>query len=247
MEFDRFITEVSLKSPIPKGSYLQKLPAVRFLERQPLEFKKRVSIFVGENGSGKSTLLEGIAAAYGFNPEGGSLNYSFETRATHSELYSHLTLSKLFRPRDGFFLRAESFYNAASYLESLDEIPCGAPPVLGAYGGVSLHKMSHGESFLKLVQKRFSGNGLYILDEPEAALSPMNTLTLICEIKRLADDGSQFIIATHSPMLMALPDAELLYISDGGIKSVSFRETLHWRIMLEFLEEPERMISRLLQ
>lgn len=247
MEFDRFITEVRVKSPLPEGSYLKKLPAVRFLERQPLEFKKRVSIFSGENGSGKSTLLEGIAAAFGFNPEGGSLNYSFETRATHSELYGHLLLSKLLRPRDGFFLRAESFYNAASYLESLDEIPCGAPPVLGAYGGVSLHKMSHGESFLRLVQKRFSGNGLYILDEPEAALSPMNTLTLICEIKRLADEGSQFIIATHSPMLMALPDAELFYISGGDIKSISYKDTLHWQITAEFIGNPERTLSRLLK
>ena len=247
MEFDRFITEVRVKSPLPEGSYLKKLPVVRFLERQPLEFKKRVSIFAGENGSGKSTLLEGIAAAFGFNPEGGSLNYSFETRATHSELYGHLLLSKLLRPRDGFFLRAESFYNAASYLESLDEIPCGAPPVLGAYGGVSLHKMSHGESFLRLVQKRFSGNGLYILDEPEAALSPMNTLTLICEIKRLADEGSQFIIATHSPMLMALPDAELFYISGGDIKSISYKDTLHWQITAEFIGNPERTLSRLLK
>lgn len=247
MEFDRFITEVRVKSPLPEGSYLKKLPAVRFLERQPLEFKKRVSIFAGENGSGKSTLLEGIAAAFGFNPEGGSLNYSFETRATHSELYGHLLLSKLLRPRDGFFLRAESFYNAASYLESLDEITCGAPPVLGAYGGVSLHKMSHGESFLRLVQKRFSGNGLYILDEPEAALSPMNTLTLICEIKRLADEGSQFIIATHSPMLMALPDAELFYISGGDIKNISYKDTLHWQITAEFIGNPERTLSRLLK
>ena len=247
MESDRFITEVRLKSPIPEGSYLKKLPAVRFLERHPLEFRKRVSIFAGENGSGKSTLLEGIATAYGFNPEGGSLNYSFETNATHSELYRHLLLSKLFRPKDGFFLRAESFYNAASYLERLDEIPCAAPPILKSYGGISLHKMSHGESFLKLVQSRFSGSGLYILDEPEAALSPMNILTLICEIKRLADSGSQFIIATHSPMLMALPDAELLYICEGEIKNVPFRETPHWQIMLGFLKNPERILSQLLQ
>ena len=246
MDFDKYITSVSLKSPVPKNSYLKNLPAVRHLEREPIEFSSRVTFFAGENGSGKSTLIEAIAAAFGFNPEGGSLNFCFETNATHSELYKHLLLSKLLRPRDGFFLRAESFYNAASYLEELDKIPAFAPKVLESYGGVSLHKMSHGEGFLKLVQNRFSGRGLYIFDEPEAALSPMRIMTLICEIDRLLKADSQFIIATHSPLLMAFPGAQVLYITEKGIEPVSFKETEHYKLTLRFLEDPERMMGYLL-
>lgn len=219
---------------------------MRHLEREPIEFKSKVSFFVGENGSGKSTIVEAIAACFGFNPEGGSLNFSFETKATHSELYKHLRLSKLLRPKDGFFLRAESFYNAASYLDELDEIPASSPPVLASYGGLSLHKMSHGEGFLKLVQNRFSGHGLYILDEPEAALSPMKIMTLICEIDRLRKLDSQFIIATHSPMLMSLPDSEVLAIGDNGVSRVDYRETEHFQLMRRFLDNPERFLQYLL-
>lgn len=247
MEFDRYILSAGMKEPLPDGSYLRDLPVVQHLEHSPIEFKRRITFIVGENGSGKSTLVEGIASAFGFNPEGGSLNYSFETRATHSELWRHLRLSKLKRPKDGFFLRAESFYNASSYLEELDEIPASAPPVLDAYGGVSLHKMSHGEGFLKLVQNRFYGNGLYILDEPEAALSPMKIMTLICEIDRLAKADSQFIIATHSPMLMAMPDAEVLFIDNDGVSSVDYRETEHFLTTKLFLEDPDRMLGYLLR
>lgn len=246
MEFDSYILSVGLKEPLSEESYLKKLPVLQHLEREPIEFKKRISFIVGENGSGKSTLIEGIAAAFGFNPEGGSLNFSFETKATHSELWRHLRLSKLYRPKDGFFLRAESFYNASSYLEELDEIECGAPKVLGGYGGVSLHEMSHGEGFLRLVQNRFFGHGLYILDEPEAALSPMKIMTLICEIDRLAKNDSQFIIATHSPMLMAMPDAEVLEIGADGVKRVDYRETEHFRVTKRFLDGPERMLGYLL-
>lgn len=247
MEFDRYILSVGLKEAPPADSYLRKLPVVRHLERSPIEFKRRITFIVGENGSGKSTLVEGIAAAFGFNPEGGSLNFSFETRATHSELWRYLKLSKLRRPKDGFFLRAESFYNASSYLEELDEIPASAPPVLEAYGGVSLHKMSHGEGFLKLVQSRFFGHGLYILDEPEAALSPMKIMTLICEIDRLAKADSQFIIATHSPMLMAMPNAEVLFIGEDGVKSVDYRDTEHYLVTKLFLENPDKMLGYLLR
>lgn len=246
MDFDRYITSVSLVEPVNAGSYLKNLPIVRHLEREPIEFKSKVSFFVGENGSGKSTIVEAIAACFGFNPEGGSLNFSFETKATHSELYKHLRLSKLLRPKDGFFLRAESFYNAASYLDELDEIPASSPPVLASYGGLSLHKMSHGEGFLKLVQNRFSGHGLYILDEPEAALSPMKIMTLICEIDRLRKLNSQFIIATHSPMLMALPDSEVLLISSNGVSKVDYRETEHFQLMRRFLDNPERFLQYLL-
>ena len=246
MEFDRYITSVSLKSPPPNKSYLSRLPVIRHLARSPIEFAKPVTFIVGENGSGKSTLIEGIAAAFGFNPEGGSLNFSFETKATHSELWRLLRLSKLYRPKDGFFLRAESFYNASSYLEEIDEIPAAAPKVLEAYGGVSLHEMSHGEGFLKLIQNRFFGHGLYILDEPEAALSPMKIMTLICEIDRLVKDGSQFIIATHSPILTAMPESEVLFIGEDGVKSVDYRETDHFRLTKMFLDDPDRMIGYLL-
>lgn len=247
MEFDRYILSVGLKDVPPSDSYLRKLPVVRHLERSPIEFKRRITFIVGENGSGKSTLVEGIAAAFGFNPEGGSLNFSFETRATHSELWRCLKLSKLKRPKDGFFLRSESFYNASSYLEELDEIPASAPPVLEAYGGTSLHKMSHGEGFLKLVQNRFFGHGLYLLDEPEAALSPMKIMTLICEIDRLAKADSQFIIATHSPMLMATPNAEVLFIGEDGVKSVDYRDTEHYLVTKLFLENPDKMLGYLLR
>lgn len=246
MEFDRYISAVSLKCPPPNGSYLNNLPVIKHLARSPIEFTKPVTFIVGENGSGKSTLIEGIAAAFGFNPEGGSLNFSFETKATHSELWRYLRLSKLYRPKDGFFLRAESFYNASSYLEEIDEIPAAAPKVLDAYGGVSLHEMSHGEGFLKLVQNRFFGHGLYILDEPEAALSPMKIMTLICEIDRLVKDGSQFIIATHSPMLMAMPEAEVLLVGRESVERVDYRETEHFQVTKRFLENPERMIGYLL-
>lgn len=242
-----FITEVSLGSELPKDSYLKNVPAVRSLERKPIELNSAVTVFVGENGSGKSTLIEGIAVAFGFNPEGGSLNYCFETNATHSELYRHIKLSKLFRPRDGFFLRAESFYNAVSYIDELDEIPANAPKIVESYGGLSLHKMSHGEAFLQLVQKRFSGRGLYILDEPEAALSPMRCMTLLAEIDRLAKDGSQFIIATHSPIIMSLPGAEVMEMTDGCISKTDWRLTKHCAVMREFLVHPEKMLDELLK
>lgn len=242
-----FILEAALKREPGKDSYLSGLPAVKALKREPIAFKEKVTFFMGENGSGKSTLIEGIAAAFGFNPEGGSLNFMFETRATHSELCDCLRLSKLLRPRDGFFLRAESFYNAASYIDELDEIPASSPKISESYGGTSLHKMSHGEAFLRLVQNRFSGSGLYILDEPEAALSPIGIMTLMREVYRLSGLGSQFIIATHSPILSALPGSEILWIDREGIRRVDWRNTEHYAVTREFLLHPEKMLSELLK
>ena len=242
-----FISEVSLKGDLPRGSYLKTVPAVRHLMREPLKLGRAVTVFAGENGSGKSTLIEGIAVAFGFNPEGGSLNYCFETEPTHSELYEYLKLSKGLRPRDGFFLRAESFYNAVSYIDRLDEIPAPAPKLAESYGGRSLRKMSHGEAFLRLVQNRFSGRGLYILDEPEAALSPMRCMTLLREICLLSGEGSQFIIATHSPILMALPGAEVLKITGSGIFVTDRHRTEHCAVMREFLNRPEKMLGELLK
>lgn len=198
---------------------------------------------MGENGAGKSTFLEAIALAAGFNAEGGSRNFSYSTRDTHSELYRHITLSRGYvRPKDGFFLRAESLYNSATYIDELDEIPCGAPFVSGSYGG-SLHKESHGESFLAIVENRFFGNGLYILDEPESALSPTRLLTLMGFIGKLKKENSQFIIATHSPILMAMPDAEILSFSDFGIRPIGYTQTEHYQITKKFLDSPQKTLD----
>lgn len=239
----KYIRGVRLDTPVEADSFLHGLPAVRFLEQGgELTFARDVTFLVGENGTGKSTLLEGIATAFGFNPEGGTLNFSFSTSATHSTLYRHLRLSRAAYPRDGFFLRAESFYNAASYLEELDKIPAAAPPLLAGYGGRSLHEQSHGESFLALVKHRFSGRGLYLLDEPEAALSPARQLTLLALIHSLVDRDSQFIIATHSPLLMACPGAEVLLMTEEGIRPVDYRETEHYQITRRFLENPDKML-----
>ena len=194
-----YINKVIFDRPIDENSYLNGLPAVMHLKKQgELSFNKKVTFIVGENGTGKSTLVEAIAVAFGFNPEGGSRNFAFSTNESHSELWKHLTLSKQDIAKDGFFLRAESFYNVASNIDEMDRKPAASGFIIESYGGVSLHEQSHGESFMALVQNRFGGNGLYILDEPEAALSPKRLLTLIAEIDRLVKKDSQFIIATHS-------------------------------------------------
>ena len=206
-----------------------------------------VTFFVGENGTGKSTLLEAIAVASGFNAEGGTKNFKFSTNNSHSELFKYLTLAKSKYPKDGFFLRAESFYNAASYIDTVDMEPSFQRPVIMSYGGISLHKQSHGESFLSLVQNRFGGNGLYILDEPEAALSPTKLLTLIAEIDALVKENSQFIIATHSPILLAFPDAQIYEFSEKGVESVSYKQTDHYLLTRRFLENPEKMLKYLLE
>lgn len=244
-----FIREIIFENSLPRGSYLLDLPVIKHLSgAQRLTFSSAVTFFVGENGTGKSTLLEAIAVAFGFNAEGGSRNFNFATNDTHSELFEHITLIKsLQRPRDGFFLRAESLYNVATNIEDLDNAPGFSRKIIESFGGVSLHKQSHGESFLAIVQNRFNGNGLYILDEPEAALSPMRLMTLMAEINSLVKKGSQFIIATHSPILMTLPDAEIMEFSQDGIRKVDYRETEHYQITKRFLDDPERMLKYLLE
>ncbi len=243
----KFISEIIFDNSLPQSSYLCALPIIKHLaEEERLPFSSAVTFLVGENGTGKSTLLEAIAVAFGFNAEGGSRNFSFSTNETHSELWQHLTIVKRARPRDGFFLRAESLYNVATNIDELDRQPSFGPPLIDSYGGVSLHEQSHGESFLSIVQNRFCGNGLYILDEPEAALSPMRLMTLMAEIDSLVKRGSQFIIATHSPILMTLPDAEIKELSQNGIKTVSYRETEHYQITKRFLDDPDRMLKYLL-
>ena len=241
-----YISRIELSKPIPESSYLSALPAVRHLVKQGgLTFSKPVTFFVGENGTGKSTLLEAIAVASGFNPEGGTKNFTFSTHATHSDLYKYITIVKKAFPKDGFFLRAESFYNVASNIDDMDST-AGGGRVIDSYGGISLHKQSHGESFLALVLNRFGGNGIYLLDEPEAALSPSNLMVLIVRINELVRNNSQFIIATHSPILMAFPGAQVYELSESGIRSVYYRKTQHYIITRTFLENPEKMFHNLL-
>lgn len=226
------------------SAYPFSIPAVAELDS--LEFGKEVTFFVGENGSGKSTLLEAIAVALGFNPEGGSKNFNFGTRESHSALHRYLRLVKSFqKPSDGFFLRAESYFNVASNIEALDREYAPTPPVIDSYGGVSLHEQSHGESFLSLMLHRFGGKGLYILDEPEAALSPTRQLVVLSRMKQLIDDASQFIIATHSPILLAYPGAKIYQIDGSGIAPVRYEDTEHYAVTKAFLENPARMLAEL--
>ncbi|MGQ3003137.1 MAG: AAA family ATPase [Hydrogenophaga sp.] len=222
------------------------LPAVRTLDR--LDFHPKVTFFIGENGSGKSTLLEAIAVALGFNAEGGSKNFRFSTRRSHSVLHEHLRIAKGFkRPRTGFFLRAESFFNVATEIEQLDAEPGLGAPVIQSYGGHSLHEQSHGESFLTLLMERFHGQGLYILDEPEAALSPQRQLAVLARIHDLVNEGSQFVIATHSPLLMAYPDACIYQCGADGVAPVAYGDTEHVRVTRDFLADPQRMLRGLLE
>lgn len=242
-----YISGVRLSTPIEEGSYLNDLPVVRqLLQMEKLSFTNAVTFLVGENGTGKSTLLEAIAVACGFNAEGGTRNFNFATTRTHSDLYRHITVIKKEHPKDGFFLRAESFYNVASNIDEMDATPSFGGNVIDSYGGVSLHKQSHGESFLSLVEHRFGGNGLYLLDEPEAALSPTRLMTLLVEMNNLVGKNSQFIIATHSPILMAFPGAEVYELTEASIASVDYRQTEHYQLTRRFLESPERMIHYLL-
>ncbi len=243
MELDLYVRGIRLKPPdqVDRDDYVFSLPVVRYLKE--LRFESPVTFFVGENGTGKSTLLEAMAVNYGFNPEGGTRNFNFASRESHSVLHRHLTLIKGVRqPRDGFFLRAESFYNVASEVDRLDAED-QTRPFLANYGGKSLHSQSHGESFMSLTLNRFGGNGLYILDEPEAALSPSRQFTLIARITELVKLKSQFIIATHSPILMAYPGAVIYVLAEDGIRLTPYEETEHYRLTKQFLDNPRRMLD----
>ena len=244
----QYVSRVALRRDIVESfdRYPFSLPAVRELEM--LELHPKMTFFIGENGSGKSTLLEAIAVSVGFNPEGGTKNFRFGTRVSHSNLHEHLRVAKgVRRPKDGFFLRAESFFNVATEIESLDAAPSFGPPVIDSYGARSLHEQSHGESFLALVTNRFGGKGLFLLDEPEAALSPQRQLAVLSRFHDLARDESQFIIATHSPILMAYPDSWIYEFSREGIRRVAYEETEHYQVTRDFLSNPKRMLDVLLE
>ena len=241
---NQYIRTVELKDVPNFSNYPFSLDAVKSLNKFHLH--PSVTFVVGENGSGKSTLLEAIAIAYGFNPEGGSKNFTFATEDSHSILSRHLKLTKgVVLPKDGYFLRAESFYNVASNIDALDR-EGGGRPIIESYGGKSLHKQSHGESFMSLLLHRLNGQGVYILDEPEAALSPMRQLAMLRRMYELIDNKAQFIIATHSPILMAYPDAAI-YSVDGGLHQVSYEETDHYQIMKQFIESKESILKHLFE
>jgi predicted ATPase len=237
-----FLRSARLDADAPRDGYPWQLPAVRALaEPDGLVLDRPVTFLVGENGSGKSTLIEALAVATGFNAEGGSKSFRFATRASESELGRHLVLSRApATPRTGFFLRAESFYNIASEIERL-----GAD-LLPAYGGISLHERSHGESFLDVVTHRFGPRGFYLLDEPEAALSVRGTMALLTRLHDLAGQDCQFVVATHSPILLALPGAEILQLDDDGARTVSYDEALPVELTRRFLDDPARSLRYLL-
>ncbi|MFG1871586.1 AAA family ATPase [Micromonospora arborensis] len=223
-----------------RSAYPFTLPVVAGLRAAGrLELDPAVTFLAGDNGTGKSTLIEAIAVAAGFNPEGGSANFRFSTRATESSLGEHLRLVRGTRkPRTGFFLRAESFYNVATEIDRLG--------VVDGYGGTSLHERSHGESFLDLATHRFKPHGLYLLDEPEAALSVHGCLALLTRIHDLTQAGAQFIIATHSPILLAVPHARILQIEpDGVIRHVDYDDAQPVVLTRSFLASPQRYLHHL--
>lgn len=238
-KLEQYIRSIELnRENVPSFSkYPFNLPAIRDL--QSLSFHPKVTFIIGENGSGKSTILESIAVAYGFNAEGGTKNFNFSSRATHSNLSNYIKVIKgTKKPRTGFFLRAESFYNFSSNVDDLE--------VVNSYGGRSLHEQSHGESFLAVFLNKFTGEGIYILDEPEAALSPSRQMSMLTRMHELVKEGSQFIIATHSPIIMAYPQAVIYQIKEG-FEQIDYKETEHYQVTQSFLNNTQKMLNVLLE
>ena len=236
---DLFVKELKINwDAIAPGSYLRSIKTIAGIDR--LAFHSPITFFVGENGTGKSTLLEAMAVAYGFNPEGGTVNYSFSTYDSHSELWDAVTLSKSFKKvHCGYFLRAESFYNVATKEDEYGKMPGGVP--------LNLHKKSHGESFLTIINEYFKADGLFFLDEPEAALSPQRQMTLLLKIAESVRENSQFFIVTHSPVLLTLPGAEILSFDNGRLHKIEFEDTESYRISEMFINHREQVLKRLLE
>lgn len=232
--FLRNVLVMAEKIPNP-GIYPFDLPAVRALDGLKLA---PVTFFVGENGSGKSTILEAIAVAAGLNAEGGTRNFNFATRRSESDLHRCLRLARTRHPQMAFFLRAESFFNVATEVERLG---------VSGYGERSLHEQSHGESFLALMKHRFQPRGLYLLDEPEAALSPSRQLSLLVRMNELVSQGSQFLIASHAPIVLAYPAALIYRLSDEGITPTAYDDLEHVALTRDFLNDRARYLSRLLR
>ena len=246
-----FVNAVQLVPPDDgqeRRGYPWDLPAIGAL-RASLRLDPRVTYLIGENGSGKSTLLEAIAVAAGMNPEGGSSNYSFSTRDSHSGLWEAIRLIRgAHRPKTDFFLRAESLFTAATYLDELaasERLAGRAPDALQSYGGRSLHEQSHGESFLAVMVNRFGPAGFYLLDEPEAALSTQNCLTCLRRIHELVAQGSQFIIATHSPLILAYPDSTIYSCTEDGLEETAYEEADPVRLTRSFLGSKDRFLRQL--
>ena len=231
-------------------SYPFSIPAIQCMEE--LTFRSRICFFAGENGTGKSTLLEAIAAHYGFGREGGNRNFQNDsTESNHSvdALVRALRLSFDKRTGAGYFLRAESFFNTVSHMDNLDKEPSFAPPISAFYGGRSLHTRSHGETFLTLLELKFQRNGLFLLDEPEAALSPQRQLSfilLIHDVLRKYKDA-QFIISSHSPILLGYPEAQILSFDDGYIHEIEYEETAPIQIVRRFVNDRESFLEELLK
>ena len=247
MRIRPFLRQIALmREEIPCfDRYPFSIPAIR--ELKTLDFHEKVTFFVGENGMGKSTLMEALAVICDCCPEGGGRNFRLETCATHSALWRYLQAVKgPLPPRDTYFLRAESFYNVATYIDELDSIPASAPPLSGAYGG-SLHTCSHGESFFALLHNRLGGDGLYLFDEPEAALSPSRQLAMLTRIHQLVQQGCQLIISTHSPILLAYPYSLIYHLGDDGIQKMTYEETEHFVVTRTFLNQYPRMLRELLE
>jgi predicted ATPase len=247
---DPFLRAVELppdRDGPPRSGYPWSLPAIEPLAAG-LTLHPGVTYLIGENGSGKSTLLEAIAVAAGMNPEGGSSSFAFATRTSHSELSNAIRLVRGGRrPRTDFFLRAESLFNAATYLEELrDDLGLGGD-ALAPYGGRSLHEQSHGESFLAVMINRFGPDGLYLLDEPEAALSTQNCLTALRRIHELVRAGSQLIVATHSPIILAYPESTIYQCGEYGLDEIAYEDADPVRLTRSFLEARDRFLAELLR